>query len=494
MALESRLEIKLLQKLILTPQLQQAIKLLQMPQLELSQSLTNELMENPFLEEMVEDLPTDGADFAETLETRESEPSDDFDDTEAPLEKLMSVAADEYFEERGFDGRDLGYFNPGTVAHPSFENFASRDEGLLEHLEWQLRLSSVSQAVKKAAEVALGNIDENGYLRASDAEISGMAGCSPEEAAEAIRLIQGFDPTGVGARDLKECLFLQLEALGLRGSIVESLITNNLEELEKKKYHYLAKRYNLELDDIMSAVRVIEKLEPKPGRNFSGSSPVYITPDVHIFKSEGEYHIVLNDEGLPRLRLNHIYKKLMLQKNTLGKDEKQFLDEKFRSAIWLLRSLEQRNKTIFRVAESVLKFQREFFDTGLRNLRPLNLRDVARDLDMHESTISRATANKHLTCDHGLFSLKFFFSSGVQSNGGGGEKISSTTVKDIIKKLVAGEDSGKPFSDQEIVALCKRSNIKIARRTVAKYRKELNISPQNQRKRFDSNRKGGPEK
>jgi RNA polymerase sigma-54 factor len=480
MALDSRLEIKLLQKLILTPQLQQAIKLLQMPQLELQQSLTNELMENPFLEESVEEGPSESSD----IEVRESEPSDDYDDTEAPLERMMSFSNDDYFEERGMDGRDLGYFNPGTVQAPSFENFVSREEDLHDHLIWQLRFSNISGKVREAAENVIGNLDENGYLESSDEDIARLSDCSIEEAREAVRFVQGLDPTGVGARNLTECLLLQTEALGLKGSLVESLIRNNLEDLEKKRYAYLAKKYACTPEDILAAVHVIEKLEPKPGRNYSTEVPVYIVPDVYIVRSEGDFHIILNDEGMPRLRLNSIYRKLLGKKNSLQKEERQFLDEKLRSAIWLLKSLEQRNKTIYRVAESILKFQRDFFEKGVSQLKPLNLRDVAGELGMHESTISRATSSKYLSCDHGLFSLKFFFSSGLSSGQG---KMSSTSVKDLIKKIISEEDSKKPLSDQEIVELCKESssNINIARRTVAKYRKELGIAPQNQRKRYE---------
>ena len=490
MALDNRLEIRLLQKLILTPQLQQAIKLLQMPQLELSPFLTNELMENPFLEEMTEDGASADDDFGEGAAEKdpgtseaESESAPAFDDTEAPLEKLMSLSeSDDYFEERGFDGRDLGYFNPGTVEQPSFENFVSKEGDLQDHLLWQLRLSSVPAELMAAAEAVIGNIDENGYLRATDEDISGISGCAPGEACRAVKIIQSFDPAGVGARDLGECLILQLDRLGLGGSLAQSLITSNLQDLEKKRYRELAKQYNCTVEEILAAVKVIEKLEPKPGRNYSNSQPVYITPDVHIVKTEGEFHVVLNDEGLPRLRLSNLYKKLLSQRKALPKDEKQFIDEKIRQAVWLLKSLDQRNKTIYRVADSILKFQREFFEKGRMHLKPLNLRDMATELGLHESTISRATASKYLACDHGLFSLKFFFSSGVQGSEG---KVSSTSVKDMIKKMISEEDPKKPLSDQEIVALCKSGGIEIARRTVAKYRKELGIAPQNQRKRFE---------
>ncbi len=486
MALDNRLEIRLLQKLILTPQLQQAIKLLQMPQLELSQSLTNELMENPFLEEVAEEIASldedpEGREAAEAESGLEQEPESDY--SEAPLEKLMNMTeTDDYFEERGFDGRDLGYFNPGTVAQPSFESFVSKEGDLQDHLLWQLRLSPVEGRIREAAEVVIGNLDENGYLQATVEDIAGMAGCTVEEAGQVLKLVQSFDPTGVGARDLQECLLLQLDSLGLRGSLVESLITNNLHDLEKKRYNQIAKQYNCGTDEVLAAVKVIEKLEPKPGRNYSNASPVYVTPDVFVVKSEGEFHIILNDEGLPKLRLTHLYKKLISQKNSLQKEEKQFIDEKLNQAKWLLKSLDQRNRTIYKVAESILNFQRDFFEKGRSQLKPLNLRDMATELGLHESTISRATSSKYLACDRGLFSLKFFFSGGVQGSNG---KVSSTSVKDLIKKMVLEEDTQKPLSDQEIVALCKGSGIEIARRTVAKYRNELKIAPQSQRKRFN---------
>ncbi len=486
MALDNRLEIRLLQKLILTPQLQQAIKLLQMPQLELSQSLTNELMENPFLEEEAEETasPDENPGARETAEA-ESDPVQamDYNDAEAPLEKLIHMAEmDDYFEERGFDGRDLGYFNSGMVEQPSFESFVSKEGDLQDHLMWQLRLASIEGRVRDAALVVIGNIDENGYLQATIEDVSGMAGCTAEEAGQALKLVQGFDPTGAGARDLQECLLLQLDSLSLRGSLVESLVTGNLHDLEKKRYNQLAKQYNCGTDEILAAVRVIEKLEPKPGRNYSSASPVYVTPDVFVVKNEGEFHILLNDEGLPKLRLTHLYKKLISQKNSLMKEEKQFIDEKLRQAVWLLKSLDQRNKTIYRVGESILNFQRDFFEKGRSHLKPLNLRDMATELGLHESTISRTTSSKYLACDHGLFSLKFFFSGGVPGVNG---KVSSTSVKDLVKKLVDEEDQQKPLSDQEIVALCKGNGIEIARRTVAKYRNELKIAPQSQRKRFE---------
>lgn len=468
MALEQRLELKMLQKLILTPQLQQAIKLLQMPQLELSQTLSNELVENPFLEEIIEELAE------ETQEER--------DNAETSLEKLLGFSVDDYFDTRSSDGRDLGYFTPDINPAPSYEQFVSQDTDLYDHLTWQLRFSDISEEMKTAGEVIIGNTDENGYLQASDEDIAGYADCSLDTARAAIALIQTFDPPGTGARDLKECLLLQLEHLNLRGSLVESLITDHLSDIEKRKYHHLATRHGCSLEDITRAVKIIEGLEPKPGRGFSSSQPIYITPDVYVVKADDGFRILLNDDNVPHIRINSYYKKLLANKNALQKDEKDYLEERLRSAVWLLKSLDHRNKTIYRVTESILNFQAEFFNTGIANLKPLNLRNVAEDLEMHESTISRATSNKYLACSHGLFNFRFFFSSGIKAETG---TVSSLSVKDMIKTIIKEEDTKKPLSDQKITGMLKNFNITVARRTIAKYRGELNIPSQNRRRRFD---------
>lgn len=478
MALETRLDLKLVQKLILTPQLQLAIKLLQMPQLELSEALSQELTENPFLEEVVEEK-----DDLTREEIENIEPSSVEDDTEAPLEKMISggLSVDDYFDERGSDGRDLGYFTPGTVEHPSFEQFVSKEADLVDHLMWQLRLSDVPENVREIGEMIIGNIDENGYLRASDEEIAEAVKTDIELVRYTVRQIQGFDPPGIAARNLQECLLLQLRVMNLSGSLVEQIILNNMADIEKKRYQHIAKQYNSPMDNVMSAVSIIEGLEPKPARNFSTSATMYIAPDVYIVKTEEGYQIILNDDGLPRLRLSNQYRKLLMSKKLLSKEEKQFVEEKLRSAVWLLKSLDQRNSTIYRVTDCILNFQRDFFDKDVSRLKPLNLKDVALTLGMHESTISRVTSNKYLSCHHGLFSFRFFFSSALQSSTGA---VSSTSVKDIIRKLISEEDSQKPFSDQRIVELLKTKDVTIARRTVAKYREELKIPPQGQRKKM----------
>ncbi|BCB96959.1 RNA polymerase sigma-54 factor [Dissulfurispira thermophila] len=476
MALESRLDLKLSQKLILTPQLQQAIKLLQMPQIELAQTLNNELVENPFLEEEIEEPEMDGQ-IVEDIGASVS-----VDDTEIPLEGLMNFSVDEYFEERGSDGRDLGYFAPDIEEQPSYEIFFSKKLDLYDHLLWQLRLSNAPDRVRIVAEVVIGNIDEDGYLRATEDELISSTDANIDTVKSAVELVQGFDPPGVGARNLKECLLLQLKALNLSGTLIEKIIVNNMEDLQKKKYNNIARQYNSPIDDIIAAVKIIEGLNPRPATSFSSVETNYIVPDVFITKSDEGYQIILNEEGMPRLRLNNSYRKLLLRKESLTKEEREFLKEKLRLATELIKSLDQRNKTIYKVSESILKFQRDFFDKGVQFLKPLNLRDVASDINMHESTVSRVTSNKFLACSHGVFSFRFFFSSAIHSDNG---QVSSTFVKDIIKRIISEEDPRKPLSDQMITDMLKKQNIIIARRTVAKYREELKIPPQNQRKIYE---------
>jgi len=478
MALEHRLELRVTQRLILTPQLQQAMKLLQMPQLELSQALSQELVENPFLEESVEEISTEEM----TREEKESvEPEETQEDTEASLERLMSFQVDEYFEERGSDGRDLGYFNPGTVTPPSYDQLFTREPDLYDHLLWQLRLSNEPEDLRRVGERIIGNLDENGYLRMSLEEIAEETKTDMATAEKALALIQSFDPPGVGARDIRECLILQLAALNLKESLPGKIVLNNMEELEKKKYKRIAQQYSLPIEDVMTAVKVIEGLEPKPGRNFTSSSTNYVVPDVYVTTGPDKYQIVLNDEGIPRLRISSFYRKLIRQKDAFPKETKQFLMEKLRSAVGLLKSLDQRNRTIYRVTESILSLQKDFFDRGIEHIKPLTLKDVASILEIHESTVSRVTSNKYLSCPHGVFSFRFFFSNALQGDTG---SISSTSVKNMIKKIISEEDSHKPLSDQRIVGMLKSKGIVVARRTIAKYREELAIPSQTQRKQI----------
>lgn len=482
MAMEHKLELKLAQKLILTPQLQQSIKLLQMHQLELSQRLNQELIENPLLEEITEREPEERIEPSDISRAETEEPIEEpSDDTQAPLEKIFGFTTDEYFEERGSDGRDLGYFTSGMEPPPAFGRNTKKMD-LYEYLLWQLRFPRTSESIKQAAEVIIGNLDEDGYLQASIEDIAKLSQVDIKTAEEALELIQSFDPPGVGARDLKESLLLQLKPLNLRGSLVEKILTEGFVEIEKKQYKKLAGKFKVTIEEILAAVKIIEGLEPRPGRNYSSGEIIHIIPDVYILEeSDGKFLIALNDEGIPKLRLSNYYRKLLSNKNALGQEARQFLEEKLRSAIWLLKSLDQRHKTIYRVTESILKFQEEFFRRGITYLKPLNLKDVATDLGMHESTVSRVTSNKYLQCPQGLFEFRFFFSRAVHGVNG---KISSAIVKNAIKQLISNENPKAPLSDKDIVEKLKGMNINIARRTVAKYREKLKISSHTRRKRW----------
>lgn len=478
MALENRLDLRLSQKLILTPQLQQAIKLLQMPQLELSQVLNMELTENPFLEEV--ELETD----AETAEFPEETiiPLPGPDEPEVPFENLTNFDIDEYFVDRSSDGRDLGYFSSGIEEQPSFELFYSKQPDLYDHLIWQLRLADAPDDTRRTAEVVISNLDEDGYLRATDEEIMDLSGSDLEMVTAAVNLVQGFDPNGVGARSLQECLRLQLRMLQLEDTLVDKIVLNNMDDLRKKKYGVIARQYCLPPEDISAAIKIIEGLEPRPGRAYASGEVSYIVPDVYINRTEDGFRIVVNEDGMPKLKLNNTYRKLLMKKDSLTKEEREFLKEKLRLATELIKSLDQRNKTIYRVSASILKFQNEFFENGAHCVKPLNLKDVAADISMHESTISRVTSNKFLTCSHGVFAFRFFFSSALKSDAG---DISSTIVKELIRKIISEEDPSKPLSDQLLADRLTSQNITIARRTVAKYREELKIPPQNQRKRYE---------
>jgi RNA polymerase sigma-54 factor len=486
-ALEHRLEVKMMQKLILTPQLQQAIRLLQLPQLELSQTLNNELVENPFLEE-------GGLDEAEPLDERTGQPeSESFpaqDLAETPLDRMVGFGVDEYFDARSYDGRDLGYFTPDVHAtNLTPEQYADQSvsltgaESLNEHLTWQLRLKhGVGPEVGQVAELVIGNLDERGYLPMTDAELAEAAEADEAVVREAVALVQSFDPTGVAARDLIECLALQLQALDLGGSLAEKIVRESLPDVERRRYPQIAAQFGVTVEDVKVALKVIEGLNPRPGRLFNESDTIYIKPDVFVTRDGDEFRIVLNEEGLPPIRINSYYRRILAQRNSLDKEEREYLNERLKSAQWLLKSLDHRNRTLYRVTESIVRHQREFFEKNVSALKPLNLRDVADDVEMHESTISRATSNKYLSCAHGLYSFRYFFSSGLQSVNGA---VSSESVKDTIKRIVSEENAAKPLSDQKISNMISRSGVQVARRTVAKYREELNIPPVSMRRQTD---------
>jgi RNA polymerase sigma-54 factor len=488
--MEARLELKLSQKLIMTPQLQQAIKLLQLSRLELVQSVSQELVENPVLEELTPETESSEA-SPEGEEAPFSEMSPQADaPAEAPPEQgaqelksdlELGPQWDEYLNEMG-DGRDFGYAEADEKELPSYDQTLTRLPSLADHLLWQLHLTSSDPDLVKGGEWIVGNLDDDGYLRATLDEVAEQSGIGQPVMARALELVQGFDPAGVGARDLRECLLIQVRQLDLDNTLVEKIVRDHLPDLEKRKFSNIAKVLNVTPQEVMEASQtIITELEPKPGRPYLSSDTNYVVPDVYVIKIEDRYVIQLNDEGLPRVRINPYYRKLLSRKDSIDKVTKDYVEERLRSAQWLIKGMEQRNKTIYKVAESIVKYQSDFLDQGITHLKPMVLKDVAEDINMHESTISRVTTNKYMHTPQGIFPMKYFFSTGFSA--GTGTEISSLTVKDIIQKMIKEENLSAPLKDQQIVDALKSRGIDIARRTVAKYREELRIPPTSVRKR-----------
>ncbi|MFM8541090.1 MAG: RNA polymerase factor sigma-54 [Nitrospira sp.] len=502
-----RLDLRLSQKLIMTPQLQQAIKLLQLSRLELQQTLSQHLMENPLLEELQVDAEEQGGianeegeqgqsqerDHAEASGASDSEKSED---TERP-DEISQESWDNYFDsDRVAGGRETAASNQDEL--PPYEQTLAKPTSLAEYLLWQLALTEMPEAEKMIARNIIGNIDDDGYLQASVQDIAIDEKAPMEQVESVLRQVQSFDPAGVGARDLQECLLIQLGFLDhnqvgaqvkrngtLKGSLVESIVRLHLKDLEKKQYARIAKALNTTVEAVAEATRVIEALEPKPGRPYFSATNFTTVPDVFVVKNEGEWVVALNDDGLPRLRISPYYKQM------LGGSEKEdseaakvYLEEKYRGAQWLIRSIEQRNKTILKAVQSIVKFQEPFFERGVQYLKPLVLKQVAEDIGMHESTVSRVTANKYLYCGQGLLELKFFFNAALQRTDQSQEALSSVTVREMIRKMIAEENPQRPLKDEEIAARLQSHQIVIARRTVAKYRTEVNILSASQRKRF----------
>jgi RNA polymerase sigma-54 factor len=472
MQLDTRLNLKLTQKLVMTPQLQQAIKLLQLSKLELIQSIHLELMENPVLEEDVQELTAEEKALSQNREGESEElvqRNEDEFDWQHYLNDSMGTGYEAY--EPYSDNGDT----------PSYENTLSRKPTLSEHLVWQLNLSRGSEERKGIAEYIIGNLDGDGYLRVTNEELAAMTGTTEEKVLEALELVQSFDPVGVAARDLKECLLLQVRQLETGTPLVETIIEEYLPQLQKKDFATIARKVGIEADEVAVAARVIENLEPKPGRSFGGDEPLYIIPDIYVVRDGNDFAILLNDDGLPRLRVSSFYRRMLKNKSQINSSTAEYVEGKFKSALWLIRSIEQRQKTIYRTMESILKFQRAFFEQGPSHLKPMVLRDVAEDISMHESTISRVTTNKYVHTPHGIFELKYFFCSGLKAESG---SVSSISVQEQIRKLIQEEDHQRPLSDQKIVEILKEQGIDIARRTVTKYRIEQNILSTTERRRM----------
>jgi len=467
----------------MTPSLQQAIKLLQLSKLELQEVLNQELLENPLLEENAEqeakaeetettDQKTDAEEEAKKVEAKKEEKDkDSFDE----------IDYDAYFQ----DYIEYGYNPRMSEEHEEFpiENTLTRPPNLVDHLTWQLMMSDASPRTKEIGQFIIGNIDEDGYLRASDEEVMAAGQYTAEEVDTALKVIQSMDPIGVGARDLRECLLLQLQFLEIDEPLVEMIIRDHWDMFMQRHFAQLAKALSIDMKTLEGIVEIIKHLDPKPGRKYSNERAIYVEPDVYVHKVGDEYVIVLNEDGMPKLRINGSYRAMLNSMDSKQDGETvNYIKDKIRSAVWLIKSLDQRQRTIYKVAESIVKHQREFLEKGIDYLRPLVLRDVADDIQMHESTVSRVVSNKYMHTPRGLFLMKYFFHSGIDSDTG--EDISSLTVKKKIQSYIEAEDPRKPLSDSKIMKILNDEGINIARRTVAKYRDELNIPSSTDRKQI----------
>jgi RNA polymerase sigma-54 factor len=519
------------QRMVLTPQLRQRIEMLQMTSIELSDLIQQEMLVNPILEEVqshdeVREISENILDqYAEGAADIQPDKFEDFrsefqiNNDGASLNGHAEISENTYeyqksdeqaepsaaFEEENFGGEPVGeshgdafeevdfgrefqeYLDPGYRTQeveykedaPSFEQFLSKSETLAEHLEWQLRLQAVEKNLLDAALCVIGNLDDDGRLKAADEEIAAFCHCSVELADAARRLVMQLDPTGCGARDVSECLLAQLEAKNLSDSFAAELVKNHLPDLQPHKLGHLAKHLGCDVSQIAEELKIIKTLEPYPGRQYDSNDPVYIAPEIYIEKIEGEYVIYFADDGSPRLRLSHTYQQ-MLGKESTSKEERDFIKEKIRSAIDLLRNVEHRRQTIYRVVECIVQRQQDFLDKGVQFLKPMMLKDVAEDIGMHLSTISRVVNRKYAYTPQGVIELRRFFSEGMLNEEG--EEVSTRIIKLRIKKMIEEENTHEPITDDQIAKILAKEGIKLSRRTVAKYRDQMQIPGSRERK------------
>ena len=479
------LNLKMSQKLVMTPMLQQAIKLLPLARLELAQLVRQEVIDNPVLEEIFDD---------EELGSLDDKKGDDNDKeydsfSESPQNSQeQEVDWESYFQ----NNIDQGMPIESLAEKPSIETTYKKEPSLTDHLFWQLNLTINSESDKFIGRCIIGNIQKDGYL-CKEAELSEIAKmCQTDETnvERVLKIIQKFEPLGVAARSLRECLMLQAQDLPKRNSLVEELIENYLDRLEDRYLPKVARELKITLEEVLDALHIIREFSPKPGIDFNaeawlaeGHKPRdvdYVRPDLVVIKTEEGYDVSLNEDGIPNIKINAFYQNLL---NTTKEGKtKEYLDEKYRSALWLIKSIDQRRQTIYKVGKSIIKLQKSFLDNGLSYLRPMVLKDVAKDIEMHESTVSRITTNKYIDTPQGIFELKFFFHSGIKSYMG--SNLSSIRVKNMIKEVVAEEDTSSPYTDDQMVQVLMSKNAKIARRTITKYRKQLNIPPASKRKKL----------
>ena len=490
MALELRqsLNLKLQQQLVMTPQLQQAIRLLQLSRMELIDAIHAELEQNPVLDEEVRPDP---AAMENEAALAGNDPKDVHEPSSEP-DKVQEVSdgerANDIDWEQWLESYNSSPPVPGGGVRqqadelPTLEQTLTKSETLFDHLTWQLNVSNMVDQDREIAAEIIGALDDEGFLRGERPleDIAIRLEVSVDHVERVLGNVQSFDPIGIGARSIQECLTIQLEHFGYDNKLARRMIEDFLPELEKRNFQAIAKKAEVPIEEVAEALRVIQSLDPKPARNFGGEKSIYITPDLYVHKIGEEYVIVQNEDGLPMLRVSKYYRSAL--QNGMNGEAKSYVQERLRSAQWLIRSIHQRQRTIFKVMESILKFQKEFFDRGIEHLKPLILRDVAEDIGMHESTISRVTSNKYVHTPRGIFELKYFFNSSIGRPQG--EDIASASVKHRIKQIIEAEDCKRPFSDQAIVDLLRKEDIKIARRTVAKYRENMGILSSSKRRKI----------
>jgi len=489
---------RLTQSLVITPQLKHAIKILQLSRADLEQLVSDEVEQNPTLESLelgqeeqeIDQLSqTPDERMPELVDpTSEESPSPPAEETASEITPETSTLGDINWEEYLSDY--ASNFSQGSMSaggggdfdedrRPSLENTLTRSSTLAEHLTWQLRMGDFTADECAIGDVLIGNTDDNGYLQISLEDAAFEAGAAVETVEKTLRKMQDFEPAGVLARDLSECLLIQLRLLGLESSPAAAIVAHHLPLLEAKRFDKLAKELRLRSDEVSEAVNLIASLEPKPGRDYTSQDVRYVVPDVFVEKMDGEYVITLNDDGMPRLRVSNAYRRLLIDQDG-SSEAKSYIREKLSAAQWLIRSIHQRQSTLFKVTTSIVRFQRDFLDHGVKALRPLVLKDVANDIGMHESTVSRATANKYVHTPQGTLELKYFFTSSIRSSDG--EGVSAESVKEQIRGIIESEDPRRPYSDQHIAQVLASNHIEIARRTVAKYREIMGILPSSKRR------------
>lgn len=476
MALELRQQLKLAQKLVMTQQLRQAIKLLQLNRLELSDALQAEIEQNPALEEDFQqaEIAENPMSLSSTVEDTGPKAEADITENVKVDDNLAETNWDDY--ANNFDSNfSFSHETPAADAPSQFE-FISEKPGLMAYLQWQLAHCELEESEWEIACFFIGNLNRYGFLEVDIAKVIEETGCEQDDAEYILEVIQDLDPPGIAARDVSESLFLQLERLGKANSLAAEIVRDHLPLLETRNYKALSRATGRKRPEIERAINyIVAELTPFPGLSYATEETNYVVPDVYVRKIEGEYFIRLNDDDLPQLKLSSMYQDLLKNDKTLEKESRQYLNEKMKNADWFIKSLYQRQRTIVKVMESILRFQHDFFERGAQYLKPLILKDVADDIEMHESTVSRVTSNKYVHTPQGIYELKYFFSTAIPREGQ--DAMASESIKTIIRKMIQEEDKASPLSDNSISEKLAERNIKIARRTVAKYREQLKILP-----------------